>query len=82
LSFLIQIDYLHPSEINQDNMIAMMAYIQRRPDGEHIDDPERKFYSHTLQYLTSISGRQVKLEDWMIASFEVDYGPEIGAGGS
>ncbi|KAJ7843249.1 kinase-like domain-containing protein [Mycena olivaceomarginata] len=68
-------------EINQDNMIAMMACIQRRLDGEHLNDPERKFYSHTLQYLTSMSGRQFKLEDWMIASFEVDYGPEIGAGG-
>ncbi|KAJ7789032.1 kinase-like domain-containing protein [Mycena olivaceomarginata] len=68
-------------EINQDNMIAMMVCIQRRLDGEHLNDPERKFYSHTLQYLTSTSGRQLKLEDWMIASFEVDYGPEIGAGG-
>ncbi|KAF7362950.1 Kinase-like protein [Mycena venus] len=68
-------------EINQDNMIAMIACIQRRLDGEHLNDPERKFYSHTLQYLTSMSGRQLKLEDWMIPSFEVDYGPEIGAGG-
>ncbi|KAJ7640511.1 hypothetical protein B0H17DRAFT_1216605 [Mycena rosella] len=28
-----------------------------------------------------MSGRQVQLEDWMIASFDVEYGPEIGAGG-
>ncbi|KAF8139574.1 kinase-like domain-containing protein [Mycena galopus ATCC 62051] len=68
-------------EINQNSMIAMMACIQRRLDGEHLNDPERTFYSHTLQYLTSMSGRQLKLEDWMITSFEVEYGPEIGAGG-
>lgn len=62
-------------------MLAMMACIQRRLDSEHINPPEQIFYSHTLQYLTSMSGRQVKLEDWMIASFDVDYGAEIGAGG-
>jgi hypothetical protein len=28
-----------------------------------------------------MSGRQVQLEDWMIASFDVDYGPEVGVGG-
>ncbi|KAJ6522383.1 kinase-like domain-containing protein [Mycena capillaripes] len=76
-----QVELRKTLEINQDNMIAMMACIQRRLDGEHINDPERKFYSHTLQYLTSMSGRHVNLEDWMIASFEVGYWPEIGAGG-
>jgi hypothetical protein len=28
-----------------------------------------------------MSGRQVQLEDWMIVSFDVEYGPEVGAGG-
>ncbi|KAJ7496391.1 hypothetical protein FB451DRAFT_1549555 [Mycena latifolia] len=68
-------------EIKQDNMIAMMACIQRRLDGQQINPPEQKFYSHTLQYLTTMSGQQVKLEDWMIASFDVEYGTEIGVGG-
>ncbi|KAJ7496449.1 kinase-like domain-containing protein [Mycena latifolia] len=69
-------------EIKQDNMIAMMACIQRRLDGQQqINPPEKKFYSHTLQYLTSMSGQQVKLEDWMIVSFDVDFGTEIGVGG-
>jgi hypothetical protein len=27
-----------------------------------------------------MSGQQVQLEDWMIASFDVDYGPEVGVG--
>ncbi|KAJ7107926.1 hypothetical protein C8R44DRAFT_986984, partial [Mycena epipterygia] len=76
-----QVSLRETLEINQDNMLAMMACIQRRLDGEHINPPEQKFYSHTLQYLTSMSGRQVKLEDWMVASFDVEYGSEIGAGG-
>ncbi|KAJ7496362.1 hypothetical protein FB451DRAFT_196353 [Mycena latifolia] len=68
-------------EIKQDNMIAMMACIQRKLNGRHLSHPEQKFYSHTLQYLTSMSGQQVKLEDWMITSFDVEYGTEIGFGG-
>jgi hypothetical protein len=28
-----------------------------------------------------MSGRQVQLEDWMISSFDVDYGREVGVGG-
>ncbi|KAJ7496428.1 hypothetical protein FB451DRAFT_1549581 [Mycena latifolia] len=68
-------------EIKQDNMIAMMACIQRKLDGGHLNNPEQKFYSHTLQYLTSMSGQQVKLEDWMITSFDIEYGTEIGFGG-
>jgi hypothetical protein len=28
-----------------------------------------------------MSGQQVKLDDWMISSFDVDFGPEIGVGG-
>ncbi|KAJ7080687.1 kinase-like domain-containing protein [Mycena epipterygia] len=67
-------------KINHHNMIAMMVSIQRRLDNmSHWNDPERQFYSHTLQYLTSASGQQVELESWMIPSFEVDYGHEIVA---
>jgi len=42
---------------------------------------ERQFVSHTLQYLTTSSGRQVALDDWTITSYEVDFGHEIGSGG-
>ncbi|KAJ6524675.1 kinase-like domain-containing protein [Mycena vulgaris] len=68
-------------DINPSNMMAMMVCIQRRLHRGHIDHAEERFYSHTLQYLTSSSGQQVKLEDWMISSFDVDFGPEIGVGG-
>ncbi|KAJ6528988.1 hypothetical protein B0H19DRAFT_1274608 [Mycena capillaripes] len=69
-------------EINHNNMLAMMASLQRRLNVAPSNDQEQIFYSHTLQYLTSMSGRQVQLEDWMIASFDVEYGPEIGAASS
>lgn len=63
-------------------MVAMMVAIQWRLDNlPQSTDPERQFYSHTLHYLSSASGKKVELESWMIPSFEVDYGPEIGAGG-
>ncbi|KAJ6595916.1 kinase-like domain-containing protein [Mycena sp. CBHHK59/15] len=68
-------------DINQNNMIAMMVSIERKLDGRRMNDPEHRFYSHTLQYLTSTSGKQVKVEDWMISTFDIDYGPEIGVGG-
>ncbi|KAK6988023.1 kinase-like protein [Favolaschia claudopus] len=48
---------------------------------QNIDGAEQKFYTHTLAYLTSRSGKLVKVEEWMIAAFEVDYAEEIGAGG-
>ncbi|KAJ6530021.1 kinase-like domain-containing protein, partial [Mycena vulgaris] len=76
-----QVDLQKTLDINQNNMLALMACIQRRLDSAHSNHPEQKFYSHTFQYLTSISGQQMKLEDWMISSFDVDYGAEIGAGG-
>jgi hypothetical protein len=61
-------------------MLAMMASLQRRLNVAPNNNQEQSFYSHALQYLTSMSGQQVQLEDWMIASFDVDYGPEVGVG--
>ncbi|KAJ7122358.1 kinase-like domain-containing protein [Mycena epipterygia] len=69
-------------DINQNNIIAMMVSIQRKLDAqEQSNSTEQIFLSHALQYLSSTSGKEVKVEDWMISSFEVDYTAEIGAGG-
>ncbi|KAJ7456037.1 kinase-like domain-containing protein [Mycena galericulata] len=68
-------------EINQSNILAMMVSIERRMDQHNQNDAERGFYSHTLHYLRSTSGKMINLEDWMISAFDVDYGSEIGAGG-
>ncbi|KAJ7912675.1 kinase-like domain-containing protein [Mycena leptocephala] len=72
---------LHTLEINQNNTIAMMVSIQKQLNNQNVDREEQKFYTHTLEYLTSRSGKNVKVEEWMISAFEVDYGPEIGTGG-
>lgn len=59
----------------------MMVSIQKQLNNQNVDREEQKFYTHTLEYLTSKSGRNIKVEEWMISSFEVDYGLEIGIGG-
>ncbi|KAJ7191761.1 kinase-like domain-containing protein, partial [Mycena pura] len=76
-----QDDLRNVLEINHSNMLAMMASLQQRLNATPNNNQEQTFYSHTLQYLTSMSGQQVQLEDWMIAPFDVDYGREVGVGG-
>ena len=63
------------------NMMAMMVSLQRRLRIGTDEDAERQFFAHTLQYLTTCSGRQVELEDWTVTSYEVEFGQEIGSGG-
>ncbi|KAJ6495430.1 kinase-like domain-containing protein [Mycena sanguinolenta] len=72
---------LQTLEINQNNTIAMMVSVQKQLNTQNVGRVEQRFYTHTLEYLTSRSGKNVTVEDWMISSFEVDYGPEIGSGG-
>ena len=61
--------------------MAMMVSIQRRLNMRTDEDRDRQFLAHTLQYLTTSSGRQVEIDDWMITSYEVEFGHEIGSGG-
>ncbi|KAJ7644865.1 kinase-like domain-containing protein [Roridomyces roridus] len=70
-------------DINHKNMLAMMVSIERRREQNRgaLDTSEQRFFSHTLQYLASTSGQHVELEDWMISSFDVEVGVQIGAGG-
>jgi hypothetical protein len=42
---------------------------------------EHRFLSRSIQVLATGSGRQVELKNWMITSFEVEFGSEIGRGG-
>jgi len=74
---------LNPSviDMHQDNVMAMMVSLQRRLDHVSDGDRERQFFSHTLRYLITTSGRQVEMESWMITSYEVEFGPRIGSGG-
>jgi hypothetical protein len=68
-------------DAHQKNMMAMMVSLQRRLQTGSDDDRERRFFSRTLQYLTTASGRQVELEEWMVTSYEVEFGLEVGLGG-
>jgi hypothetical protein len=58
-----------------------MALLQKLLNQRSIGDRERQFYSHSLQYLSTQSGRQVQLESWMITSHEVERGEAVGSGG-
>ncbi|KAJ7919416.1 hypothetical protein B0H13DRAFT_2320404 [Mycena leptocephala] len=69
-------------DINNKNMLAIMVSTERRmEENQNRNSPEQTFYAHMLYYLASTSGGHVKLEDWVISPFDVDYRPEIGAGG-
>ena len=61
--------------------MAMMVSLQRRLQTGSDDNRERQFFAYTLRYLTTFSGRQVEMEDWMVTSYEVEFGHEIGSGG-
>ena len=68
-------------DIQQNNVMAMMVSLQRRLDHRSDGDRERQFFSRLLRYLIATSGRQMEVEHWMITSYDVEFGPQIGSGG-
>jgi hypothetical protein len=62
-------------------MMAMMVSLQRHLEKESDEDRERQFYTHTLRRLATASGQHVEIEEWMVASLEVEFGHKIGSGG-
>jgi hypothetical protein len=61
--------------------MAVLVAIQRRLNVRLASGRERTFLERSMQYLSTASGCQVQLEDWMITSYEVDFGQQVGAGG-
>jgi len=59
----------------------MMVSLQRRLSSQLPNNRESRFFERSLQYLSTISGTHVHLEDWMVSPFDVDFGPKIGEGG-
>lgn len=59
----------------------MIVSLQRKLGQQSTVDQERLFFSHSLTSLSTLSGRQIQAEDWMITSYEVDFIEEIGSGG-
>jgi hypothetical protein len=62
------------------SLTAMMVSLQRSLQ-QLLGDRERRFFSHSIKYLSTASGQQIAVENWMITSFDVEFGPEIGSGG-
>lgn len=65
----------------QHDVMEMMVSLKRRLDHHSDGAQEQHFFSHTLQYLTTVSGHQVEIKHWMITSYEVEFGLPIGSGG-
>jgi len=68
-------------DLQHSSLLGMMVSLQRKLDQQSTAGQERLFFSHGLTYLSTCSGRQIKVEDWMITTFEVDFMEEIGSGG-
>ena len=58
-------------------MVSLHRHLAQRS----LDEPERRFFSTSLRYLSTSSGRQVQVESWMVTSYDVEFGPQIGVGG-
>ncbi|KAF8956482.1 kinase-like domain-containing protein [Flammula alnicola] len=65
----------------QNSPMAMMATLRRRLEERRGDQEELRFMIHSLRYLMTMSGQQVDIKPWTITSFDVEFGPLIGAGG-
>jgi hypothetical protein len=62
-------------------MVAMMTALQKMIIKRLSGERERLFFAHALKHLSTVSGKHVKFEEWMVTSYEVEFGPEIGSGG-
>jgi hypothetical protein len=62
-------------------MVAVMTSLQRIMTKRLCDERERRFFSSTLNYLAEVSGEHVgDIENWMVTTFDVEFGPQIGSG--
>ena len=63
------------------SMEAMMVSLQRILEEGLVDDRELKFVSRSVRYLSAMVRHKMERKSWMITSFDVEYGREIGSGG-
>ncbi|KAF8179660.1 kinase-like domain-containing protein [Pholiota molesta] len=72
-------------DISKNEPMAMMAALERRieerPETNGQQDDLFNFYTTSLLHLRTTSGKKVELTPWTITSFDVEFGPQIGAGG-
>ena len=63
------------------SLMAMVVSLQKKIEELPRTDREHGFISHSIRYLSTLSGRQIRAESWMITSLDVEFGSEIGSGG-
>ncbi|KZP31913.1 kinase-like protein [Athelia psychrophila] len=68
-------------EAHQEGMAAMMIAFQTRLQQQLDGDRERQFFSKSVAYLQTASGRPVKIQDWTVSSFDVQFMRSIASGG-
>jgi hypothetical protein len=61
-------------------MMEMMVTLHKLVTNQLLGAREHTFCSRTLNYLATKSGRHIALEGWMVTSYEVEFGMEIGSG--
>jgi len=57
-----------------------MVSLQRRSQTTG-SDAEKRFLTRAHQNLSAATGEQMKVESWMITSYDVEFGRKIGSGG-
>ena len=72
---------LAPSDPQNNSVAAMVVSLQRRLASHPADSGESRFFTSSLQFLCTLTGPHIDLEDWMVSAFDVDFGPKIGEGG-
>lgn len=74
----MSLDLLDAQRCSQEElMVSLQRILNEHPEG----DQERSFFLRSLLYLSAASGRKIQRENWMITSFDIELGPEIGSGG-
>lgn len=74
LQFRANIEPNYTSEGHRNEVVAMLTALQRRLDEPLIgdSDQERRYFSKSIKYLRTASGRQTEEQDWMVSSIDVD----------
>lgn len=65
-------------DVQDCDPMPIVVCLQRRLNDQ---SDIQQFLSHTLQYLNTWNGFSAEVENWMITSYEVEFGQRIGFGG-
>ena len=68
------------ADMQHKNAAAILVSLHRQLE-KVLDSRERQFLAHSFQTVSTLSAQHVSMEDWMVTSYEVDFGPSIGSGG-